>query len=457
MWALAAIWHLLGNPLGAPAWSQALLVAGAGAVLLRPGSPLPLAALAVAGVVTMWEEAPFLGNHWLLAGFVNLAIVVSVAIGVVRRRPHDRLDLANRLLPVARLCLLGFYAFAAFAKLNTAFFDRSVSCAAFYFRESTDSVGLSGLQLGGAAWVEHLVILGTVAVELSVPLLLVRPATRRVGVLVALVFHALLAIDHSHQFFDFSSVLFALFLLFLPASGAPWLTERLGSVRARLALRHEHLPSRFHLALVELPVLAGAFVAIDVATVSGALQIGWWAWQPYAVVVVVTVARYLAQDRCPATNRLLPHHVAFAVIPLLVVFNGLTPYLELKTGFGWNMYANLRTVDGETNHLVLPATLPLTDEQSDLVEIVDTSSAGLARYAATEYALTWRALRTYLADHPDVRITYRRGGETVALEHASDDPALVTPPAEWQDKIQLFRAVDLQDPERCVPYWGAAR
>jgi hypothetical protein len=457
MWALAAIWHLLGNPLGAPAWSQALLVAGAGAVLLRPGAPLPLAALAAAGVVTLWEEAPFLGNHWLLAGFVNLAIVLSVAIGVVRRRPHDRLDLANRLFPVARLSLLGFYAFAAFAKLNTAFFDRSVSCAAFYFRESTDSVGLSGLQLGGAAWVEHLVIFGTVAVELSVPLLLVRSATRRAGVLVALVFHALLAIDHSHQFFDFSSVLFALFLLFLPASGAPWLTERLGSVRARLALRHEHLPSRIHLALVALPVLAGAFVAIDVATVSGALQIGWWAWQPYAVVVVVTVARYLAQDRCPARNRLLPHHVAFAVIPLLVVFNGLTPYLELKTGFAWNMYANLRTVDGETNHLLLPATLPLTDEQSDLVEIIDTTSAGLARYAATDYALTWRQLRTYLADHPNARITYRRGGETVALEHASDDPELVTPPPEWQDKVQLFRAVDLQDPERCVPYWGAAR
>lgn len=457
MWALAAIWHLLGNPSGAPAWSQALLVAGGAAVLLRPGAPLPLGALAAAGAITVWEEAPFLGNHWLLAGFVNLAIVASVAIGILRRRPHDRVDLANRLFPVARLSLLGFYAFAAFAKLNTAFFDRSVSCAAFYFRESTDSVGLTGLQLGGAAWLQHLVIIGTVATELSVPLLLLHPVTRRIGVLLGLVFHGLLAIDHAHQFFDFSSVLFALFLLFLPASGAPWVAERVGSVRARLALRHEELPGRLHLLLVAVPVLAGALVAIDVATVSGALQIGWWAWQVYALAAVVATARYLAQDRAPASVRLLPHHALFAVIPLLVVVNGLTPYLELKTGFGWNMYANLRTVDGETNHLLLPATLPLTDEQADLVEIIDTSSAGLARYAATDYALTWRQLRTYLADHPRVRITYRRGGKTVALEHASDDPELVTPPPEWQDKVQLFRAVDLQDPERCVPYWGAAR
>lgn len=32
------------------------------------------------------------------------------------------------------------------------------------------------------------------------------------------------------------------------------------------------------------------------------------------------------------------------LVPVLVVFNGLTPYLELKTGFGWNMHSNLRTV-----------------------------------------------------------------------------------------------------------------
>ena len=85
-----------------------------------------------------------LGNHWLLAGLVDLALLLAVAVGVVRRRWSDATDLAERFLPVARLCLLGFYFFASFAKLNSAFFDRSVSCATFYFRESTDSVGLVG-------------------------------------------------------------------------------------------------------------------------------------------------------------------------------------------------------------------------------------------------------------------------------------------------------------------------
>ena len=141
MWALAAVWHLLGNPLTASAPAQVLLVVGAGAVLWRPGRVGPLAVLALGGVVTMWSEAPALGNHWLLAALVDLALLLAVAVGVARRRWDDATDLADRFLPVARLCLLGFYFFASFAKLNSAFFDRSVSCATFYFRESTDSVG----------------------------------------------------------------------------------------------------------------------------------------------------------------------------------------------------------------------------------------------------------------------------------------------------------------------------
>jgi hypothetical protein len=457
MWALAAVWHLLGNPLTAPAWAQAVLVAGVAAVLLRPGAPLPLALLAAGGLLTLWEEAPLLGNHWLLAGFVDLVILMAVVTGAVRRRVGDRTDLAHRLFPAARLCLLGFYTFAAFAKLNSAFFDRSASCATFYFRESTDSIGLTGLQLGGAAWVERSVIIGTVLVELAIPLLLVLRRTRHVGVVLALVFHALLALDRTHQFFDFSSVLVALFVLFLPPTSGSWVAERVGSMRARLALLDEAAPEWARLALVAVPVVVGLFVVIDALTVDLARTVGWWSWQLYAAVVIATTVRYLRQLRSPSRTRLRPHHAVFALVPLLVVANGLTPYLELKTGYGWNMYANLRTVDGESNHLLVRRTFPLTSEQAEPVEIIDSNSAGLAVYAANGYAVTWRQLRTYLAAHPEVSITYRRSGTTVALRHAWERPELVAPVPAWREKVQLFRAIDRHEVERCVPTFGAAR
>jgi hypothetical protein len=198
-------------------------------------------------------------------------------------------------------------------------------------------------------------------------------------------------------------------------------------------------------------------VASDALAGQRGLDLGWWSWQVCALAAATTTVVFLRQHREPAVVSLRPHHALFAVVPLLVLLNGLTPYLEVKTGYGWNMYANLRTVDGASNHLLVRRTLSLTDEQADLVRIVSSSSADLAGYADGGYALTWRQLRTYLSKHRDVRITYQRGNETVSLRHASDLPELVEPVAAWREKLQLFRAVDLREPERCVPTFGPAR
>ena len=457
MWALAAVWHLLGNPTGAPMPAQVLLTIGVGLVLWRPGAVGPLGILALGGLATVWGEAPALGNHWLLVGFVDLAVVMAIAVGLVRRRRLDRLDLARRLLPVARLCLLVFYGFAAFAKLNAAFFDRSVSCAVFYFKESTSSLGLAGLQLGGAGWVEWVVIVATAVIELSIPVLLIRRRTRHLGVVVGLVFHGLLALDRSHQFFDFSAVLAALFVLFLPPEAGTWVAERVGSVRARLLLRDERGPTVVHAVVVAVPVALAAACTLDRIDGERGIALGWIPWQIYTVVVIGAVLRFLDGHPPVAARALRPAHALLLLVPALVVLNGLTPYLELKTGYGWNMYSNLRTVDGDSNHVLVRATLPLTDEQAEPVRIISTDSLELQRYARNDYGLTWRQLRAYLAEHPEVAITYERAGERVVLARAGDDPDLVRPVPDWLAKLALFRPIDLTSPERCVPTFGPAR
>ncbi|MEO6628807.1 MAG: hypothetical protein ABIP03_09590, partial [Aquihabitans sp.] len=151
-----------------------------------------------------------------------------------------------------------------------------------------------------------------------------------------------------------------------------------------------------------------------------------------------------------------PTSLLLAIVPALVVLNGLTPYLEIKTGYGWNMYANLRTVDGDSNHLIVRRTFPLTDQQASLVRVIRSDDAALQVYADNQYALTWDQARRYLSRHRLVALTYERNGHTVELAHAQDDPAIVKPLPLWREKLQLFRSVDLTSPERCVAFWGAA-
>ena len=225
--AAAVVFHLVGNPTLAPVWGKALLAASAVAVLARPRVAWLAALLAVAVLVNVWLEAPTLGNHWLLHGLVAVVVLGGVATG--------RADAGRAIARVggpARLTLLAFYGFAAFAKLNTDFFDPAVSCAVFYLRESAGSLHLGSAVADLRRASSGRIAVAVAATELSIPVLLVVRRTRNWGVVVGLGFHFVLALDRSHQFFDFSSVLLALFLLFLdPATVAAWF-DRMATVRA---------------------------------------------------------------------------------------------------------------------------------------------------------------------------------------------------------------------------------
>ena len=136
-----------------------LLVVGAGAVLWRPGRVGPLVVLAVGGVVTMWSEAPVLGNHWLLAALVDLALLFAVAVGVVRRRWSDATDLADRFLPVARLVPARLLLLRVVRQAQLGVLRPVGELRHLLLPTSPPTrVGLSALQLDGAAGLEWAVI-----------------------------------------------------------------------------------------------------------------------------------------------------------------------------------------------------------------------------------------------------------------------------------------------------------
>ena len=427
---IAVVAHLAGNPPahrlfdGGTPLVVVSAVLGVLAVLLivAPGRLL-LGATAALVLASVWCEAPFLSNHWLLMGFVAVAVLASL----VRRDPWPWFSVT------ARWILLGFYCFAAFAKLNTGFLDPTVSCGVFYANQSLASFGLPTFaHTSPVAW---MTIAGPMLVELSVPFLLAFSRTRRIGVLLALCFHTAISADLDQHFYDFTAVLVVLLCLFLPESTTADLEARAGRRSAPFAI-----------AVAICAVLVAAAVLPASAATDVALRVlPFVAWFPFAIWLIVTVARGgLGPSRVPMR---LPGAVA-GVLVGLVVLNGLTPYFEVKTGYGWNMYANLRTVAGDSNHLVVRSTLPLTDAQDHLLTVVRSDAPELRVYAEKGYLVPERNLLDYLARHPSASVVVSDGGVRRTLD-GSDGVRLPL----LAEKFQLFRAVDVQTPPRCQDVW----
>ncbi|MGH8911188.1 MAG: hypothetical protein ACRDVD_01650 [Acidimicrobiia bacterium] len=432
MWGAAVMAHLAGNWRYGDVWPDftllGLLLALAGilgtALVVAPRSWM-LLALGVVVPATVVLEAPVLGNHWLLAGFDSVGYLLT----------WGRWE---RFEPAARVILLGFYVFAAFAKLNTGYFDPATSCGLFYANQALGEVGVGPFSPGSPiGWVA---VWGSALVELSVPLLLLIRRTRVIGVLVAIGFHGLLSLDLAQHFYDFTAVLLPLFVLFLDDS----YSERFESVgeRIRPSLRR---------VLVGVVVLVGSVVTMaNVLPVSelslrflGDGSFLWWI--PYLVLVVWAAAASLQPK---ALNwRLGPVAAALA---MLVALNGLTPYLELKTAYGWNMYSNLVTVDGQSNHLLVRSTWPLRDGHEDLVRVVSSDDPGLQAYADEGYLLPWPSFISYTSAHPDVAVTYERAGSVVEVTRAGEDSRL-SGPIPWWWRWMPLRAVSASTPDQCQP------
>lgn len=437
MWGVAVIAHIAGNWRYGDAWPDPTLLgvatAAAGILatlcIILPGRRWLLALSIVVPVMAVLQ-APVLSNHWLLAGFVSVAYLVTAGDW-------------DRFAPSARWILVVFYAFAAFAKVNTGFLDPDVSCAVFYLNQALDAFGIEMVAprslLGWAS------VAGSALIELSVPVLLAFRRTRYAGALLAIGFHGLISLDLGQHFYDFTAVLLALFALFLPSGFAERAEAWIG--------RSTPLAAKLAAGLVGVVGLSVTAAAVTQATDAKLrlLEDGTFVWWiPYLAAVVWLAVTAVARDPVPPSEEKPFHGVTVAGMALaaLVFLNGLTPYLEVKSAFGWNMYANLAVVDGESNHLVVRTGIPLRDGHTGLVRIVETDDPGLAFYVDSGWLLPWPSFRSYTAAHPEGSVTFERFGAVTEVERIGDDPELSAPVPVWW-RWAPYRAVDAGSPPRC--------
>lgn len=448
------------------------------ASMARPSSVPRFVALLAVACYIKWQSMPFHANHGLLTLFICITIIAAVVKhAIFRRAPIDSQDwrtaLYEEMAALVRLELLILYFYVVLHKLNWDYLNPEVSCGVILYQEIAEHFTF----LPTADWVMFATLLGALAMEFSIPVLLFFRRTRTLGIFVGLLFHLILSLHPNGFIYDFSAMLYALYFLFLPdrifqnvaATGAS-ITQRLSITKLKLwlgagmfgglvviifAIGAQVLYGRIARdtlidALHRMAPMVMHIFWFIVALLAISLFV-WCATRPPEPASMYVGSRS-AQDQ-PFTRMFRPALSPLLVLPVVVFFNGLCPYIGLKTESAFAMYSNLRTESNSTNHLFMPVRYRLANYQEDIIEIIESNDRGLASLATENEGITALEFRRNVNKRKkdDFFVTYKRGGVQRTLTTANRGRDERLEPLSWTEgRLLHFRTVQLWDgPQLC--------
>lgn len=467
-WAVAQLfslaedrWMMVGDrglPLLVLGWAAVGLCC---AVLVRPRVTALLAALAAVMVALYVLRLPVPSNNKTISFVMNLSLLLVLAAVWLRRpsgaeaRARPGADLREvayeRARVAARALLAVMYFYGIFHKVNTDFLHPEVSCAVALYVPLAAPFGLEDNLVGryGAIW-------ATFVLEAIAIVALYWRRWFAVGLVIALAFHYVIPISGYSWYMDFSSLVFALYLLSVPKQVSGEVHDR--AHRLLHPVRGARLVGRLGPVALGLGVLAGGVAVVSALSLAfpgrqpALLYHSVWmlAFAAYggAVMVALTAAalRHLPHDG-PGSPR-QPAWV-FA-LPAVFFVSCLSPYVGLKTDSAINMYSNLHTEGGETNHLLLPWGPPyLFDYQRHLVRPVESSDPRLQALASEGQWMVRFAFEERMRRFPAHWATVEtNAGER--LERVTAATLGTERPSLAERKFLMFKDVDFDRPKVCT-------
>lgn len=424
-------------------------------VLLRPFSGAAFLSLAVVETLAVLIALPTTNTNRLLQLFIYFSLASTAIYGWLRggfRRLEPGAWLAL-FQPLLRLQLVIVYALAAWHKLNVDFLNPQSSCAVLLYE------GTPFWHLHAPSGLRWFLIIGTIATEATLPVLLCMRRTRNLAVGYGTAFHICLGLS---WFYAFSVTMISLLFLFTPANfcdlALEWWRAKNKSVRRAATIAFVLLAA---IVLVSTAVQFGPsstnlrshglLSGLNVFWIAWAEWAGYWMFLFYLLPLGLFLRLWMDRSAsCPP----LPRPFAgispiFWIVPALLLFDGLNPYLGLKTDTAFAMYSNLRTEEGQSNHLIWRHPLALAGYQTDLVRVVDSSEPGLQSVIHKGLPITFIDLRRGLSNlirqgRHNISVTYIRNGETIHVQSAESDPVLGTAPSFLEMKLLLFRPITTQ-------------
>jgi hypothetical protein len=449
-----------------------VLVVLALATALRPRLWM-LVALLLVHVAHAWRGMPNHANHVFLTLCINVTILLCIArhaIPQLWRRRLVRDALYREMSALVRLELIVLYFFVVLHKLNWDYLNPSVSCGAQLWLDMARKVPI----LPAGDWTRWPCLLGALAAEMAIPVLLCIRRTRLAGIGLGMLFHAMLTLHPNLFIYSFSAMLYALYTLFLPPDVLDMMMRRWESSRFRRAVASIATVWGIGAIIVMCILLAGmAYGLVKARIVTRHVLIDDYfheivpvlvrcAWYASAIALCwlyFSTLWRLRQARDTETHPVQTDPIfapalstPLIVMPLLVFLNGFCPYLGLKTESSFAMFANIRTEGGRNNHLFMPF-IPLAGYQTDIVQVISSTDGELRSLAERNRGLIYVEFRRELSKRtsPKFEVRFIRNGVERTLNRGTDasDEAFRKLPF-IERKLLHFRPVQLDDqPQRC--------
>lgn len=455
-WAMAAIFSIAGDVYGLIGYKGAVYTALAWAIVLfslllflYPRRTWILLALVGVSLALYALRLPVASNNKTITAVMNGAILLSGAVLYLKagRGPLDRTALYDQVRVVARALLAIMYFYGIFHKINTDFLDPTVSCAVGLYVPLARPFGLEDNLFG-----RYLAIYATFIIEGIAIISLYWKRYFAVGFILALVFHYIIPISAYSWYMDFSSLVFALYVLSIPTPAS----EMLYGISLNVANTLRENFGRIGTLLPGLALLLLAAAIVMLVTlvfpersfdmVVHSVWILVWAVAGGAAMVVLT---YVALRNMPCGNVTAPSPPAWVyVVPGLFFLSCWSPYVGLKTESSINMFSNLHTEAGQTNHLLFSKPPYLFNYQNEVVKVVDSSEEQWVRESQAGNYHVLHDLKLWLRWKPDAWVSYVKDGVTVtratAASLADEMPNIL------ERKLLIFKLVDFSRPKVCT-------
>lgn len=406
------------------------------ALLLKPGSKPLFIATIILGCISAVGQMPIISNHSLITNFFLFSAVLLGAYHSLRGQSWALFF--QQLCFAGRCLLLVMYLFGVLHKINSDFLNPDVSCAVILWREMP--YFLSWLDF---TFIHYLTIYGTLIGETAIALCLLIPRWRHLGIVSGMAFHALLGLSGYAMYPPFSTLCIALHCCFLSPDAA------------QNILRASEWKKIWRWFKTVKGVFAGSgllLMFLFTAWIQSYTAFG-IVWLVLISPFLLIVSRYGAATTAQPLKADISSRLIVSTISLLFLFNGLTPYLGLKTAQSINMFANLRLEAGVSNHLVFTGRPGPWHYLDDVVTIENSGGIEAIEYAKrNKLGIVYYQFLHYLQQFPNAKVDYVRNGvlyQQQSAETLQQDITDTLHPA-WVRKILHFNVVDFTTPKPCA-------